>query len=183
MIKLYIFYFVFGAYMLLESWMAWIFSFGGVSLLTYSGLLSSAVLFLIVPGLTLYNVRWASIVGLLFLLCVLPYGIHWLVYFYHDNLTWSILKDGFTQIYLGAIVWCIVTASYSIKYIVNHKQTPNKISIRKYAKFALVFLPLFLVAVFALLDVLIKQSEANSYPVERTAIKSHPRVTLPQILY
>jgi len=84
MIKLYILYFVFGFYMLFESFSIWIFSAfnGGGSFITYLAMVSSAILFSTASAFSIHHIKLAAILGIAALIGVFPFGIHWLKYRY-----------------------------------------------------------------------------------------------------
>ena len=70
MIKLYILYFVFGFYMLLESYSIWVFSAfnGGSTFITYLAMGSSAILFSTASVFSLHHIKLAAILGIVALI-------------------------------------------------------------------------------------------------------------------
>ena len=121
MIKLYILYFIFGFYMLFESYSIWVFSVfnGGGTFITYLAMVSSAILFSTASALSLHRIKIAAILGIVALIGVFPFGIHWLLYRYEYE---SPLINGTeNQITLLATIFYIISVFYSIKYIVYYK--------------------------------------------------------------
>src|ERR1700761_4700485 len=114
MIKLYILYFVFGFYMLLESYSIWVFSAfnGGSTFITYLAMGSSAILFSTASVFSLHHIKLAAILGIVALIGVFPFGIHWLLYRYEFE---SPLIYGIeNQIILLATAFYIISVFYSI---------------------------------------------------------------------
>ena len=150
MIKLYILYFVFGFYMLFESFSIWIFSAfnGGGSFITYLAMVSSAILFSTASAFSIHHIKLAAILGIAALIGVFPFGIHWLKYRYEFE---SPLIYGIeNQIILVAIAFYIISVFYSIKYIVNSK-TVNPIILKLPFKIFLTYLPAVLLSIFIIL--------------------------------
>lgn len=124
MIKLYILYLVFGFYMLYYSLLLWVFPFDGGIIQTDIALTASAILFFIAPALCLYKPQVASVVGLLCLAAISPFGIHWLQYKLVDEyfLLWKVEN----------ILLCIAVILYLLAVIV----TVNTFTVRKSLKAA-----------------------------------------------
>lgn len=150
MIKLYILYFIFGFYMLLESFSIWIFSdfSGGATSITYLAMISSAILFSIASALSLHYIKWAAILGIGALVGVFPFGIHWLLYRYEYES--PIIKGTENQLALLAIVVYLISVFFSIKYIATYRHVAI-ISLRRSVKLFLTCLPPILLLIFIIL--------------------------------
>lgn len=156
MIKLYVFYFIFGLYMLFNSYGIWIFSeislgFGGrgVDIITVVSFFSSAILFVICSGLSLYRIRIAVIVGIIALIAVFPFGIHWLIY--RIQMEAPIIKGTFNQIALSATLLYVMGLSYSIFLLINSKKQLTIPKLKKPLKVFMTALPVFLLVIFVIL--------------------------------
>lgn len=156
MIKLYIFYFIFGLYMLFNSYAIWIFSeislgFGGkgVDIITVVSFFSSAILFVICSALSLYRIRLAIIVGILALIAVFPFGIHWLIY--RIQMEAPIIKGTFNQIALLATLLYAVGLLYSIFLLINNKRHVAVPKLNKRLRLYMTLLPVFLLIAFMIL--------------------------------
>lgn len=124
MIKLYVLYLVFGLYMFFESELIRAVSFWTVSSITYVALISSGILSVIASTLALYRLRSASIVGLICLIGVSPFGIHWLWYNCTDG--GPITEGTNHKIMLLATVWYIITMFYTCLIVVKGNATKTK---------------------------------------------------------
>jgi hypothetical protein len=142
MIKLYILYLVFGFYMLFNSLFIWMFSFYGVTVITYLSLICSAILSALISGLSLYHNKTASIAGLICLVGITPFGIHWLIYNFTDGGPITVGTEH--QIMLPATVWYLVALVYSIINIYNYKKLHIITPIKKPVKLVMLFIPIVL---------------------------------------
>jgi len=151
MIKLYIFYFIFGFYMLFESFFIWTFRYfnDGNAPITYMALVSSAILFFIVPGLLIYRPKKGLFVGIVALIGVFPFGIRWLIY--RCTFERPILYGTQNQIMLLATALYAIGLFYSIKRIIAYKH-PDEVVIRKRGfKLFLMFFPVSLLLILIVL--------------------------------
>jgi len=156
MIKLYVFYFIFGLYMLFNSYTIWFFSAmfsdfkgGGVSVITYIAFFSSMILFSVCPGLSLYRIKLALLTGLVSLITIFPFGIHWLIYRIQNEA--PITKGAFNQIVLLATLVYAIGLLYSIFLLVNNKRQLNTLKLNKRWRICITMLPVFLLVVFVVL--------------------------------
>jgi len=150
MIKLYILYFIFGFYMLFESFSIWVLSAfnGGDTFITYLAMASSTVLCSIASSLSIRNIKSSVILGIAGLIGVFPFGIHWLIYRYEFE---SPLTSGTeNQIILFATAIYIISVFYSTKYMINHKRV-NLIILKRPLRLFLTYLPPVLAVIFILL--------------------------------
>jgi len=141
MIKLYVFYLVFGLYMFFETLIVWQFRDinGGDTWITYLSMLSSGVLLSIATGLLLYKPQGGLLLGLIALIGVFPFGIHWLNYRY--TMEAPIISGGFNQIVLLATALYVLGLLYSIKRMIRYKQSNNDVIVKKSLKLFLTFFP------------------------------------------
>jgi hypothetical protein len=156
MIKLYVFYLIFGLYMLFNSYLIWsaslIFSFsggGGVSAITRIAFFSSVILFVICSGLSLYRIRFAVIIGIVALIAIFPFGIHWLIY--RIQMEAPIIKGTFNQIALLATVLYVIGLLYSIFLLINNKRHSAVPKLNKRLRVCMTILPVFLLFAFIIL--------------------------------
>jgi hypothetical protein len=156
MIKLYVFYFMFGLYMLFNSYTIWIFSeislgFGGrgVNIITVVSFFSSAILFVICSGLSLYRIRLAIIIGIPALIAVFPFGLHWLIY--RIQMESPIIKGTVNQIALLATLLYAIGLLYSIFLLNNNKRHLAVLKLNKRFRLGMTLLPVFLLVAFIIL--------------------------------
>jgi hypothetical protein len=158
MIKLYVFYFIFGLYMLFNSYTIWyfsgMFSSSGreVDITTYAAVFSSLILFLGCPGLLLYRIKSAIIVGSIALIAVFPFGIHWLIY--RIQMEAPITKGTFNQVALLATLMYVAGLLYSIFLLIYSKKQLSMFNLKKWLKVFLAVLPAFLLVVFIILGLI-----------------------------
>lgn len=147
MIKLYVLYFIFGLYMLFQSFTIWVFSAfsGGATFITYLAMISSAVLFSTASVLSLHRIKLAAIFGIAGLIGVFPFGVHWLLYRYEFES--PLINGAENQIALLATAVFIISIFLSIKYIITHKHV-STITFRKPLKRFLTCLPPVLLLIF-----------------------------------
>lgn len=150
MIKLYILYFIFGFYMLFQSVFIWTFSAfnGGDTFITYLALISSAILFAVASALSLHHIKSATILGLVALIGVFPFGIHWLLY--RCEFESPLINGTENQIALLATAFYVLGVFYSIKYVVSYKHI-GLIILRLPLKLFLEYLPPILLLIFIIL--------------------------------
>lgn len=153
MLKLYIFYLVFGFYMLFESYSIWVFrdfNDGGSSI-TYLALISSAVSFTIIPGLIIYRPKKGLLVGIATLMGVFPFGIKWLVY--RCTVEGPIIFGTANQIVLLATASYATGLLYSIKRIIAGKYS-DVVTFNKRLKIFLSFFPASLIFILIILTLI-----------------------------
>ena|SRR6201986_2728607 len=143
MIKLYLLYLIFGFYIFFESLLIWqlsIFFYTGV--ITYVALVGSVALFTIAAPLSLYRIRMASAIGLICLLGIFPFGIHWLLYRIINEA--PIILGTYNQIILLATVLFIIALFYTVKYLVQYNKLLSITPLKKWIKLFMVFIPIAL---------------------------------------
>ena len=155
MIKLYVFYLVFGFFMLFESYFIWVFRYfnGGNAAVTYVALISSAVLFSIVPGLLIYRPKKGLLVGIVTLIGVFPFGIKWLIYRY--TMEGPIIHGTQNQIVLLATALYAIGLFYSLKRIIAYKYSDDVVIMKRPFKLFLTFFSaslLFILIVLTLIN-------------------------------
>ena len=155
--KLYVFYFVFGFYMLFNSYTIWFFSAmfsdfkgGGVNIITYAALFSSMILFSVCPGLSLYRIKLALIIGLVSLIAVFPFGIYWLIY--RVQMEAPIIKGTFNHIALLATLFYVTGLLYSIFFLINNKRYLAVPKLNKVLRVCMAILPVLLLVGFKILE-------------------------------
>ena len=141
MIKLYVFYFVFGFYIFFESYYIWVFrAFNdGNAVITYLALVSSAVLFSIASGLLIYRPKTGLLTGIATLIGVFPFGIRWLIYRY--TMESPIIRGTENQIILLATALYVMGLFYSLKRIIAYKYSNEFVILKRPFKSFLTFLP------------------------------------------
>jgi hypothetical protein len=151
MIKLYVFYFVFGFYMLFTSYAIWIFSFFNDenAVITYMALISSAVLFSVASGLLIYRPKNGLLVGIVALIGVFPFGIKWLVFRY--TMEGPIQRGAENQIILLATALYAIGLFYNLKRLITHKYSDNVVITKKSLKVFLAFFPASLLLILIVL--------------------------------
>jgi hypothetical protein len=155
MIKLYVFYLVFGFYMLFESYFIWVFrAFNdGNAMITYLALISSAVLFSIASGLITYRPKCGLLVGIVTLAGDFPFGIRWLVYRY--TFEGPIIRGTQNQIILLATALYVIGFFYSLKKIIAFNYFDNVVIMKRPLQLVLSFFPaslLFILIVLTLVN-------------------------------
>ncbi|TWI97176.1 hypothetical protein JN11_03636 [Mucilaginibacter frigoritolerans] len=151
MIKLYVFYFVFGFYMLFESYAIWVFrAFNdGDAVITYMALISSAILFSIASGLLIYHPKNGLLVGIVTLIGVFPFGIRWLIYRY--TVEGPIIRGTENQIILLATAMYAIGLFYSIKRLITYKYPGDVVIMKRPFKLFLTFFPASLLFILIVL--------------------------------
>jgi hypothetical protein len=154
MIKLYVFYFVFGFYMLFESYNIWVFrAFNdGNAVITYMALISSVVLFFIASGLLIYRPKSGLLVGIVTLIGVFPFGVRWLIYRY--TMEGPIIRGTQNQIILLATALYAMGLFYSIKRITPYKYFDDVVIMKKPLKLFLTFFPVSLLFILIVLTLI-----------------------------
>ncbi|MGZ3756903.1 MAG: hypothetical protein ACXVAY_21930 [Mucilaginibacter sp.] len=146
MIKLYILYCVLGSYLLIESITVRL--FGEDSIITYLALISAGILYLVATGLSLYSVKIASIVELIALIGVFPFGIHWLLY--RITMEGPITKGAFNHIVLLICILYFAGVFYSVKYSIRKDSSVNSIKVSPRVKLLIALLLPILLSPLAL---------------------------------
>ena len=155
MIKLYVFYFAFGFYMLFESYYIWVFrAFNdGNAVITYMTLTSSAILFSIASGLLISRPKNGLLLGIVTLIGLFPFGIRWLIYRY--TMEAPIIRGTQNQIILLATALYAIGLFYSLKTVIAYKHSDNVVITKRPLKLFLTFFPallLFILIVLALIN-------------------------------
>jgi len=155
MIKLYVFYLIFGLYMLWQSVFIWYFrAFNdGNAVITYMALISSAALLSVASGLLIYRPKSALLVGLVALVGVFPFGIRWLIYRY--TMEAPIIRGTQNQIILVATALYAIGLFYSLKRIITYKYSNNVVILKRPLKLFFAFFPaslLFILIVLILIN-------------------------------
>jgi len=151
MIKLYIFYVVFGLYMLWQSVFIWYFrAFNdGNAVITYMALISSAALLSVASGLLMYRSKSGLLVGIFALIGVFPFGIRWLIYRY--TMEAPIIRGTQNQIILVATTLYAIGLFYSLNRIINYKYSNNLVVLKRPFKLFFTFFPASLLFIFIVL--------------------------------
>jgi len=151
MIKLYIFYVVFGLYMLWQSVFIWYFrAFNdGNAVITYMALISSAALLSVASGLLMYRSKSGLLVGIFALIGVFPFGIRWLIYRY--TMEAPIIRGTQNQIILVATALYAIGLFYSLNRIINYKYSNNLVVLKRPFKLFFTFFPASLLFIFIVL--------------------------------
>jgi len=141
MIKLYVFYFVFGFYMLFESYFILVFRVfnDGNAVITYMALISSAILFSIASGLLIYRPKNGLLLGIVTLIGLFPFGIRWLIYRY--TMEAPIIRGTQNQIILLATALYAIGLFYSLKKVIAYKRYDNVVIMKRPLKLFLTFFP------------------------------------------
>jgi len=150
MIKLYILYSIFGFYMFFDSVAMWTLSaFNGAdTFVTYLAIVSSMVFCSIASSISIRNIKLAVILGIVCLIGVFPFGIHWLIYRYEFEL--PLTSGTENQIILFATAIYIISVFYSAKYMINYKRV-SVIVLKRPLKLFLTYLPTFLLVILIIL--------------------------------
>jgi hypothetical protein len=137
--------------MLFESSFIWFFrDFNdGNTVITYSALASSAVLFSIAPGLLIYRPKKGLLVGLVALIGVFPFGIRWLIYIY--TMEGPIIRGTHNQIILLATALYAIALFSSIKRIIAYKYPDEVVILKRPFKLFLTFFPASLLFILIVL--------------------------------
>jgi len=151
MIKLYIFYVVFGLYMLWQSVFIWYFrAFNdGNAVITYMALISSAALLSVASGLLMYRSKSGLLVGIFALIGVFPFGIRWLIYRY--TMEAPIIRGTQNQIILVSTALYAIGLFYSLNRIINYKYSNNLVVLKRPFKLFFTFFPASLLFIFIVL--------------------------------
>jgi|GEM_PF-1925450 len=146
MIKLYIIYFALGAYVFWESFATWVLApFNDCNdVFTWMAVISSGLMFLVIPAFLQYKEKTAVIAGLVCLVGILPFAIYWLTYTYKYE---GFMRNTQNKIILSAAVFYAVAAIFTVKYLLVPYPP---VRLKKHVKLILSLLPaiLFVAALF-----------------------------------
>lgn len=117
MIKLYLLYLPLGAYVLLRSFETWFFSHHNDcnDVITWLSMISSGILFLVIPAFLQFKEKAAATAGLLCLAGILPFAIYWLTYIYKYE---GFMRNTENEIILIAALFYTLTIIFTVKYVV-----------------------------------------------------------------
>ncbi len=116
MIKLYLLYLPLGAYVLLRSFETWFCSHYNDcnDVITWLSMISSGILFLVIPGFLQYKEKTAAIAGLVCLTGILPFAIYWLNYIYKYE---GFMRNTENKTILTAAVVYAIAIFFTVKYV------------------------------------------------------------------
>ena len=148
MIKLYLFYFLYGLYIFYITLFYWGFSAGPANIWPYITLLSSTILFTVASVLSLFYPKPAAVIGLVSLVGTSIFSIHLM-----GDISWS--YKIISSIALLMFVVYLAGLFYSVTTLINYDKVKKTNQLKRPTKLILASVPISLF-LFFVINILIR---------------------------